>query len=166
MEKVFGTEERHDILINHGTKKCVLIYGYGEENGQGYDYRQTFDHIPTKEEVVEILHAQIDADTDNTILDSFVWNEKPVWLSMENEFNFKAAYDIAVQSQGQSLPVKFKLGQINGQPVYHTFEDMTEFTDFYTKAMNFINTTLNIGWEKKDEATQWVETLNLKTAEE
>ena len=165
MEKVFGTTERHDSLIIHGTKKAVLIYGYGEEDGQGYDYRHVFDHIPTKEEVCDVIHAQVDADTDLTILERFVWNEKPVWLSMENQFNYKAAYDLAVQSQGQSLPVKFKLGQRDGQPVYHNFEDMTEFTDFYTKAIAFVNLTLNEGWVKKDAATQWVETLDLESTE-
>lgn len=49
------------------------------------------------------------------------------------------------------MPVKFKLGENeDGEPVYHTFEDMNEFTDFYTKAIAFINQCLNEGWERKD----------------
>lgn len=166
MEKVFGTEERHDSLIEHGTKKCVLIYGYGEENGQGYDYRHVFDHIPTKEEVLAVIHKQVNDNTDQTILTSFVWNGKNVWLSTENEFNFKAAYDLAVQFGGANLPIKFKLGEdAEGKPVYHTFESMEEFTDFYTKAIAFVNTALNIGWAEKDAATEWVNTLNLNSVE-
>ena len=47
--------------------------------------------------------------------------------------------------------MKFKLGeQEDGTPVYHTFEAMTEFTDFYTSAIAFINQCLNEGWERKD----------------
>lgn len=99
--------------------------------------------------------SDINAQTDQKILSGFVWNNKPVWLSSENQFNFKAAYDLAVQTGGQSLPVKFKIGENEeGEPIYHTFEDMAEFTDFYTKAIAFINQCLNEGWERKD-AINW-----------
>jgi hypothetical protein len=167
MEKIFGTDQRHDSLIVHGTKKTVLIYGYGEENGQGYDFRHVFDHIPTKEEVIAVIHDQVNAETDRTILTGYQWEGKNVWLSSENQFNFKAAFDVAVQTQGASLPVKFKLGEDEmGVPVYHTFEDMEGFTDFYTKAITFIMTALNEGWAEKDAALQWVETLDLNSGEE
>ena len=120
MEKVFGATERHDQLLVFGTKRAVLIYGFGEENGQGFDYRQTFDHKPTEKEIRDIIIAQINANTDEKILTGFVWQDKKVWLSTENEFNFKAAYDLAVQSGGMTLPVKFKLGEdSSGLPVYY-----------------------------------------------
>lgn len=151
MEKIFGATERHDQLLVFGTERAVLIYGYGEDDGQGYDYRHTFDHKPTAQEVRDVIIAQINANTDAKILTGFVWQEKQVWLSTENEFNFKAAYDLAVQTGGATLPVKFKLGEDgNGNPVYHTFTELSEFTDFYTKAIAFVNTTLNEGWAEKD----------------
>lgn len=151
MEKIFGATERHDQLLVFGTERAVLIYGYGEDDGQGYDYRHTFDHKPTAQEVRDVIIAQINANTDAKILTGFVWQEKQVWLSTENEFNFKAAYDLAVQTGGATLPVKFKLGEDkNGNPVYHTFTELSEFTDFYTKAIAFVNTTLNEGWVEKD----------------
>ncbi len=151
MEKIFGATERHDQLLVFGTERAVLIYGYGEDDGQGYDYRHTFDHKPTEQEIRDVIIAQINANTDAKILTGFVWQEKQVWLSTENEFNFKAAYDLAVQTGGATLPVKFKLGEDgNGNPVYHTFTELSEFTDFYTKAIAFVNTTLNEGWAEKD----------------
>ena len=151
MEKTFGATERHDQLITFGTQRAMLIYGYGEENGQGYDFRQVFKHKPTAEEVRDVIITQINANTDAKILTGFVWNGKNVWLSTENEFNFKATYDLAVQTGGATLPVKFKLGEDgNGNPVYHTFTELSEFTDFYTKAIAFVNTTLNEGWAEKD----------------
>lgn len=151
MEKVFGATGRNDQLIVHGTGKAILIYGYGEEDGQGFDYRHVFDHKPTKEELKKVIEAHINTLTDQKILSGFVWNGKPVWLSSENEFNFKAAYDIAVQTEGSTLPIKFKLGEDeNGDPVYHTFKAMGAFTDFYTSAITFINQTLNEGWLEKD----------------
>ena len=167
MEKIYGATERHDSLIVHGTKKSVLIFGYGEENGQGYDFRHVYDHIPTKEEVIEVIQNQVNAETDRIILTGYEWQGKKVWLSSENQFNFKAAFDVAVQTQGASLPIKFKLGEDEvGVPVYHVFEDMETFSDFYTKAIAFIMTALNNGWQEKDAALQWVETLNLTSNEE
>lgn len=151
MEKVFGATVRNDQLIVHGTGKAVLIYGYGEEDGQGFDYRHVFDHKPTKEELREVIENHINSLTDQKILTGFVWNGKPVWLSIENEFNFKAAFDLAVQKNGATLPVKLKLGNDeNGDPVYHTFKTLNSFDDFYTSATVYVNQTLNEGWTEKD----------------
>jgi len=151
MEKIFGATERHDQLLVYGTNRALLIYGYGEENGQGYDYRHEFNHKPTEQEVRDVIIAQINANTDERILGGYVWNGKNVWLSSENEFNFKAAYDLAVQTGGATLPVKFKLGEDgSGNAVYHTFTTLEEFTDFYTKAIAYVNQTLNDGWLEKD----------------
>lgn len=162
MEKVYGATERHDQLIVYGTKRAMLIYGYGTEGEQGYDMRHQFTHKPTKQEVLDVIVNQINADIDNTILTGFVWNDKKVWLSMESQFDFKAVYDIAVQSKGKNLPIKFKLGEDDDRlPIYHTFETMAEFTDFYTKFIGFINQTRNEGWEEKDAAKEWVDGLDL-----
>lgn len=157
MEKIFGATERHDQLLVYGTNRALLIYGYGEENGQGYDYRHVFDHKPTEQEIRDVIIAQINADTDRKILTGFVWTPlgetagMNVWLSTENEFNFKAAYDLAIQTGGATLPVKFKLGEDeSGYAVYHTFISLEEFTDFYTKAIAYVNQTLNEGWQEKD----------------
>ena len=165
MEKVFGAEQRHDSLIVHGTKKAVLIFGYGEENGQGYDYRHIFDHVPTKEEVVEVIHSQIDADTDQKILSGCVWNGKNVWLSAENQRNFSEAQRSAMIDNGAKLPITFKIGQADGEPVYHQFQTLEELTEFYLYGVYYIQNCIGEGWVKKDAATTWVKTLNLKSSE-
>lgn len=162
MEKVFGTEARHDSLIVLGTRRSILIYGYGEEDGMGYDYRHTFDNIPTAMEVLTVITNHVNELTDQKILSGYQWNGMNVWLSSENQFNFKAAYDVAVQTGGMTLPVKFKLGETDGEPNYYVFEDMATFTDFYTKALAYIIEILNTGWVEKDAAKEWVQTLGLK----
>lgn len=163
MEKVYGAEARHDALIVFdSTNRAVLIYGYGEEDGQGYDYRQSFEHVPTKDELVQVLQQHINALTDLKILTGYVWQGKNVYLSTENEFNFKAAFDLAVQTSGATLPIKFKLGEDeHGTPVYHTFTDMESFTDFYVNAIAFVNAMLNEGWQLKDAAKEWVKSLTI-----
>ena len=96
-----------------------------------------------------------DPETDAKILNGMVWKsfageDIPVYLSTENQFNFKSAYDLAVQKNGATLPVTFKMGEKDGVPVYHTFSTMEEADDFYIKAVAFINQTLAEGWAKKD----------------
>lgn len=160
MEKIFGITERNDQLIMF-KNGAVLVFGFGEEDGEGYSYRQNFTHIPTKSEVLNIIFDHVNSLTDEKILSGFVWNGVNVWLSTENQFNFKAAYDVAVQTNGASLPVKFKLGEVDGVPRYYVFDNMATFTDFYTKAIAFIMVTLNDGWVEKDGAKLWVESLDL-----
>ena len=73
---------------------------------------------------------------------------------MENQFNYKAAYDLAVQTNGASLPVTFKFG--DSSPVYHTFNTLEEISDFYTSALSYVNNMLADGWAKKD-SLDWSE---------
>ena len=164
MNKVYGKITLYAPLRVYG-KRTIVSYGF-EEVGNGVNatwyeiyFSQKVSVYPPLDDIKEAILADINAQTDEKILKGFVWNDMPVWLSSENQFNFKAAYDLAVQTQEQSLPVslpvKFKLGENEeGEPVYHTFKDMAEFTDFYTKAIAFINQCLNEGWERKD-AINW-----------
>lgn len=122
----------------------------GLEEQQGYDYcEQWVTHKPSLEEVKEIVLTGYNAIVDEKILSGFVWKDMPVWLSTENQFNYKAAYDLAVMSQGQSLPVTFKFGATES-PVYYTFETLDDISDFYISAMAYINNTLAEGWKLKD----------------
>lgn len=95
------------------------------------------------------------AEISAKILSGFVWNDIPVWLSAENQSNFKAIYDLAFQTSGATLPVTFKLGEdIEGYPIYFTFEDMGTFTDFYTKSVKHVQDTLVSGRALKDAFNQ------------
>lgn len=119
-----------------------------------------FSHKPTIEEVKDFVLGVENAKIDAEILSSFQWNGLSVWLSSENQFNYKAAYDLAVQTNGASLPVTFKFGDT--VPVYHTFNTLDELSDFYTSAISYVNSVLADGWEKKD-ALDWSEYERLLT---
>lgn len=88
-------------------------------------------------------------EINNEIMSGFTYNGIPVWLSQENQFNYKSAYDLAVQTDGTSLPVRFKFGT-DDEPVYYEFNTLENLTDFYTKEMVFVQRTLAAGWKKKD----------------
>lgn len=151
MDKIYGSPVRQDGLYKVGRDKYELIYGFGENENGGWNWRQRFDYKPTLNEIKDIILNQINAGVDNKILSGFVWKGKPVWLSSENQMNFKSAYDITVQTNGATLPIKFKLGEDeNGEPVYHTFTKIEPFSDFILNAFAYINKTLNEGWIEKD----------------
>lgn len=119
-------------------------------------------HKPTLSEVKNIVLKGYNAIVDEAILNGFKWKEMEVWLSSENQFNYKAAYDLAFQTNGASLPTVFKFGTTE-EPVYYKFDTLEELTDFYTKALTYINEQLAIGWYKKDSIDWSVYEDALKT---
>lgn len=133
-------------LINKGKK-----YGYNEpsidvwlawvQNGNPFGFQLN--------ELKEHILNSINKEVDEKILSGFVWKDMSIWLSTENQFNYKAAYDLAVMSQGKTLPTMFKFGTTEN-PVYYTFESLEDISDFYISAMAYINKTLTDGWKEKD----------------
>ncbi len=112
-------------------------------------YMETeFNHRPTAEEIRSVVISWYNEQTDEAILSGFCYKGMPVWLSQENQFNYKSAFDLAVQTEGKNLPVTFKFGD-DAKPVYHTFETLEELTDFYMKAMVHVQTVLSDGWKKR-----------------
>jgi hypothetical protein len=128
----------------------------GEQSGVTF-VETEFPYKPTLQEVKAFVLGVIDRQTDGKIQSGLIWHCKatdddiPVWLSKENQLNFKAAYDLAVQKQGATLPVTFKMGETEeGTPVYHTFGTMEDAEDFYTTAVAYVQQCLVEGWRKKD----------------
>lgn len=164
MKEIMNEMPQKVAVSKIGTAWLVTINIDVKEVEGGYtcnSHTSEFDHRPTHEDVLSAVVDAINSKTDETILSGYVWNGKNVWLSSENQFNFKAAYDVAVQTNGANLPIKFKLGESNGEPVYHTFKSMNAFADFYTGAIVFIQQTLVNGWSEKDAAKEWVKTIEL-----
>lgn len=108
-----------------------------------------FTHIPTIDEIKNIVIAYYNEQIHNNILSGFQWKNMQIWLSNENQFNYKAAYDMAIQTKGDSLPIFFKFGDENNV-TYYEFKTIEDLTDFYTKMITFIQETLYDGWQKKD----------------
>ena len=108
-----------------------------------------FDHRPSLEEVREVIIGWHNDRIDRAIREGFRWQETPVWLSAQNQFNYKAAFDLAIQTDGANLPVVFKFGT-DEKPVYREFTTIDELKNFYTAAMAHIKQTLADGWNMKD----------------
>lgn len=128
------------------------VHPYLDEDGnqQGVTFIEAeFLHKPTMTEVKDAILGWMNKKIDEKIVSGFEWNGMSVWLSTENQFNYKAAYDLAVQTNGANLPLMFKFGSTEN-PQYYTFKQLDELTDLYFKAMEYINTQLAIGWFEKD----------------
>lgn len=110
---------------------------------------EIFYHKPAENELRNMFFRYYNAITDNKILTGFVWKDMPVWLSEETQRNYKAAYDIAVQKNGATLPVEFKFGS-DSQPIYHVFHNIEELEEFYLLAIQHVQKCLAEGWRLKD----------------
>lgn len=110
----------------------------------------TFNHIPTLSEIKSVITDYYNKLIDQSILSGLVWNGMKVWLSSENQFNYKVAYDLAVQTNGATLPIVFKFGDDN-KSVYYEFKTLDELSNFYITSINYVQTVLQEGWKKKDE---------------
>jgi len=149
MEKRYGATERDDRLMQIGRQKWELIYGYGTDGTMGWNWRQRYTRKPTMEEIRATVTEQINRNVDEKILCGMTYNGKQVWLSTENQLNYKTAHDMAVQTEGKTLPVRFKFGT-EDNPQYHTFETVEELEQFYAAMVEHIQTALTEGWSEKD----------------
>lgn len=170
--KVNGKQQDFALIRTEGTQ---IVISYGLQQVEGYLYEWYEIYLPktqhnqlTFDVVKEAIIADIDAQTDEKILDGYEFTpdgeEEPivVWLSKENQTNFSEAHRL------QIVPVKFKLNETEDkQPIYHTFETFEELDRFYKGGVAYINQCLNEGWARKDSIdwepyTQSIDALNPK----
>lgn len=158
MERVQGNIGTRPIeCINPRYNKYRVRWDFqpyvSEDGFEGVTFYEADLYNPTFEQIQETVLNGYNAIIDERIVNGFTWNGMPVWLSHENQFNYKAAYDLAVQTNGANLPVTFKFGTTI-QPIYHTFTSVDELHGFYLSAMAYINDVLAAGWAEKD-AIDW-----------
>lgn len=153
MEKVYGSPKRQDGLYKVGKNEWELIYGFGEDENGGWNWRQRFTPTqPTREEILSVIKKQIDISTDEKIANGMKWNEKPVKLDTEAQTNILGIL-VNVSAVGDAMfPMTFKLGDdANGDPVFHEFENAQEFGAFALAATNHKQNAYSEGWQEKLE---------------
>ena len=156
MSKVFGLTERYQPLRRTSTQTVVSYDRETVDSKNSTWYEIVFYHKrdgkPTLTQIRAAISADINDRVRQRITSTLSWNQKPVWLSTENQQDWKAAYDRALQTDGANLPLKFKIGeQEDGTPVYHTFTSVNAFGDFWAACLQHIHQCLADGWQKKDE---------------
>ena len=109
-----------------------------------------FNSKPTVGLIEKTIFEIIDNKTVNLITNAFKWKGNSVYLSKENQMNYKNAFDLAVSTEGENLPVVFKFAK-NGKPVYYSFDTINELKEFYIAMSKHISNCLEAGWKEKDK---------------
>lgn len=135
----------YNLPIELKTKEGI-VYTNDEKllNEHGYT---RYEYVPPKlslETEIELSNNNINAITDERILNEFVWNGYEFYLTTENQTNFANMY-IAKDFLTYPQKVKTKTG-------FMDLEDASEVTNFYLAGVQFIKQCLEEGWEQKAEA--------------
>lgn len=150
MEKIYGTKERQDSILQTGRNKWTLFYGFGkddEASESGWEYRHTFARKPSLEEIKELVVTAINARTEEKILNGFEWAGKSVYLSKENQLNFAAIE----RSEGVTYPLSIKVSEdADGSAEYMTFATKQDFVEFSQAASLYVLSCVQEGWTEKD----------------
>ena len=107
----------------------------------GYEEYIQKPYKPTMEEEIEQSVETINKETDERILNDFVWRDNEFYLSLENQFNFKNLYDLRERKE-YPITIKTKTG-------FTTLNDVQDVEEFYLAGFKFIEECLKEGWEKK-----------------
>ena len=107
----------------------------------GYEEYIQKPYKPTMEEEIENSIRLINEETDERILNDFVWRDNEFYLSLENQFNFKNLYDLRERKE-YPITIKTKTG-------FTTLNDVQDVEEFYLAGFKFIEECLKEGWEKK-----------------
>lgn len=154
MKKTYSNEAPELVLhINPVKNIWQIAFDVKEVEENKFEYlTYEFRYKPTLDEIKTLIIDYYNKLCDYEITSGFIYEGMSVWLSTENQMNYKAAYDVQVQSNGVTLkerPLKFKFGT-NDNPQYKVFDNLEELTDFYLNALYYIQSTLNKYWDIKD----------------
>lgn len=150
-----GNKKMYNPITTDGKTSVVMwdyrpiLDGQGNETQKGKWQVEKLSGDISMERIKNVILGYYNDMIDKKIISGMVWKGMQIWLSSENQFNYKAAYDLAVQTNGLNLPVVFKFGD-NENPQYYEFNDVTELSDFYFASMKHIQQTLEEGWALKD----------------
>ena len=153
MNRTFGIISDY-AAVRQDASRIIIGYDLQAADEGHYTWNEVYFYKkqtpnPSLEQVKEAVVRDINEATKQKIIEGFVWNGHKVWLSSENQFNYKSAFDMAVQTGGESLPETFKFGT-DEVPDYVTFETVSELRNFWTAARNHIKQSLADGWAFKD----------------
>lgn len=158
MEKIYGAQGRQDGLYCVGRNKWEIIFGFykdTEDDISGYNYRERFDHKPTIDEIKSVIYKQVDADTDNAIVNSLKWNNIPVKLDAETQNNIIGMLALLPVMGESMFPKTFKLGEYeNGEPAFYEFTSSADFADFAKAASDHKESMYALGWQQKALVTE------------
>lgn len=166
--------------IYQDASRVVVCYGYQEIDSENatwneiYFYKKQISQLSFAD-IKKAIIADIDADTDEKILCGYEWTVlhgddegkvAKVWLSKENQTNFKAKHDAAAAYPDRvTFPMKYKIAEDDDEKaIYEVFQSFEELVAFYLGGLAYIEACYQAGWATKDAIDFSV--YNSETSEE
>lgn len=145
MNKVNGKKTSFAPIREDGSR-ITICYGLKKLSKDLYEWYEVY--LPKKQmsqltfaDVKTAVIADIDERVKTSIISGFVWNNKPVWFSEENQLNFSQAV----------VPVTLKIGeQDDGTPIYEQFDTAEELQTFSDACNVWKQQCLTDGYTEKD----------------
>jgi hypothetical protein len=138
------------VCSNPSTGEYIIIWDVKEIGENEYSFmKENFKSKPSLIDIKKVIIDYYNAECDKEILSGLQFENNLVWLTSENQFNYKASWDFALNKDGINLPVVFKLGT-DDEPVYRSFNTIEDLDTFMITVMNHIQTTLQKYWTIKD----------------
>ena len=131
--------------VSEDQSRVVVMYGLTPTEGEMAEWYQLDFYKkqgrPSFEQVKAAILNDIDERVKAQIIGGLTWNDKPMWLSVENQLNFSQAV----------VPATLKIGeQADGTPIYETFETKTALKAFNEACTQWKQQCLAEGWSEKD----------------
>ena len=149
--------------VSEDQSRVVIMYGLNPTEGENAEWYQLDFYKKQGKPTFEAAKAAIIADINERITAQIVggmtFEEKPVWLSIENQINFTTA----------TAPCRLKIGEeADGTPVYHDFNTKAELKAFNDACLAWKNECLEAGRAEKENIdwAPYAEALQPVTTEE
>ena len=145
MNKVNGKKTSFAPIREDGSR-IAICYGLNKLSKDLYELYEVY--LPKKQTaqltfavVKQAIMSDINDKVRTAIISGFVWNDKPVWFSEENQLNFSQAV----------VPVTLKIGEEeDGTPIYHQFNTAEDMKDFSDACNAWKQQCLAAGYAEKD----------------
>ena len=170
------TERPPKVVVSKGARMWyITVYLHVTEVDGGFEcepFTTEVDHRPALGDVRDAIIAHIDAETDEKILTGYQWTVLHgehagqtvyVWLSKENQDNFKAKHDAAIIYPDRvTFPFSYKISEdADHKAIYETFQNIGELATFYLGGLAYIDQCYGAGWVEKDAVDEWLEDVVL-----
>lgn len=153
----YSTESTQLFECFNKVKNTYIVRFDETKVDNGYKYQHFFvsgtDDIEVIKSTINNYYNELCSDE---ILKGFKLDSDIVWLSQENQMNYKIHYDFALVNNQNKLefkPIKIKIGD-ETESKYHTFQSFEEYQKFVFDYTEHIQNTISKYWNTKD-AIDW-----------
>lgn len=153
MSKTYGLKTEFAFVRQDASRIIVSYNRKDEADGQHCTWDQVCFYkkqtaSPTKEQIKDAIIKDINDSVVRQIHEGFEWKGHKVWLSLENQANYKAAADLAEKTYDEGDTVTFRFGDEDAPDPY-TFKDANEVIGFWEQVHRYIVATVKAGWDLK-----------------